>query len=296
MSVDFIGIGTMRSGTSWIAMNLRAHPQICVSEPKEIRYFNRYLTSRGIGRRELNPNYDEGLDWYLKHFKHARKGQVVGEYSPSYLYDDHAAIAIKRCFPDIKLIACLRNPVDRAYSHYRMWRGNATLGNISFEEALEQDEIYVGMGHYAKQLKAYLDHFERDQILILIFEELIRCPEHTIPKIFRFLDVSPELPLDYAGMDKNPAAHIRSTRMMKTAVSASRFLINARLSFVLNALRELGAHSLFTKINKPPLRYPPMTKETSQRLMEIFSEDISELERLLERDLKEWRDHVRQGA
>ena len=167
-AIDFIGIGAARSGTSWIANILRAHPEICVSEPKEIRYFNRYVLPVAKAKGKVNSNYDRDLAWYLDRFRHTREGQLRGEYSPIYLYDEAAASAIKSCFPDVKLIACLRNPADRAYSHYWLHRGLSVLGNISFEQALHEEEVYVSMGLYARQLKRYLEHFDRDQLLVLI--------------------------------------------------------------------------------------------------------------------------------
>ncbi|MDH3670788.1 MAG: sulfotransferase domain-containing protein [Gammaproteobacteria bacterium] len=288
-AIDFIGIGAARCGTSWIANILRSHPKICVSEPKEIRYFNRYVLPVSKAKGKVNSNCDRDLAWYLDRFRHAREGQLRGEYSPIYLYDEAAASAIKSCFPDVKLIACLRNPADRAYSHYWLHRGSSVLGNIAFERALQQEEAYVGMGLYAKQLKRYLARFDRDQLLVLIFEELIRNPAIEMRRLFEFLGVTLELELDFSRYGINQRAKVRSRALKRAAFSVSWLLVNARLSMVVDWFRKMGVHTLLTSINSAPLRYPPMAEATRLRLMEIFNEDIAELENLLERDLSQWR-------
>lgn len=288
-AIDFIGIGAARAGTSWVTNILRAHPEICVSEPKEIRYFNRHVLPVAKMRGKVNSNYDRGLAWYLNRFSHAREGQLRGEFSPIYLYDEAAACGIKSCFPDVKLIACLRNPADRAYSHYWLHRGLSVLGNISFEQALREEEIYVDMGFYAKQLKRYLEHFDHDQLLVLIFEELIRSPEIEMRRLFEFLGVATKLEVDFSQYPTNPPARVRSRALKKAVFSISRALANAQMSIVLDGLRKIGVHALVTRVTLTPLRYPPMAETTRRQLVELFSKDIAELETLLGCNLSQWR-------
>ena len=106
-----------------------------------------------------------------------------------YLYDPKAPARIHEVIPDIKLIACLRYSTDRAYSHYWMARGKGHT-SMSFEEVVQSREArFIERGRYARQIERYLDYFERDQILILIHEEVFNAPSESLNKICSFLGV-----------------------------------------------------------------------------------------------------------
>lgn len=286
--VDFIGLGAARSGSSWIANVLRAHPGICLSEPKEVRYFNRYLVPVGKDKGQLNSNHDESIAWYTRHFSHARKGQRKGEISPVYFFDEAAPASIKKHFPDIKLIVCLRNPVKRAYSSYRLHRGLSIIDDIPFEQAIEQESVYIDMGLYARQLKRYLEYFRRDQLLVVIFEDLIRQPELEFKRIFEFLDIPEVEDIDYSGRGTNESSAMRSRGIHKAAYKFTRFMVDAKMGFVIDRLRTLGVHSLVNKMNSSPSTCAPMKEGTAAVLMDSFRDDIRDLEALLELDLSQW--------
>jgi hypothetical protein len=286
--VDFIGLGAARSGSSWIANVLRAHPEICLSEPKEVRYFNRYLVPVGNDKGKLNRNYDESIEWYTRHFSHARKGQVKGEITPVYLFDEAAPFSIKKHFPDVKLIVCLRNPVKRAYSSYRLHRGLSIIDDIPFEQAVEQEAVYVDMGLYAKQLKRYLEYFNREQLLVILFEDLIRQPDTVFRRIFEFLNVSDVEDIDFSGRGTNESSAMRSRGFHKAAFKFTLAMTNARLGFTIDWLRRLGVHSFVNRMNSSPSTCAPMKDGTVIELMSSFRDDIRELEELLELDLSQW--------
>ena len=287
--ISFIGIGAPRCGTSWIANVLRAHPNICISEPKEVRYFNRMEMPVGKLKGNPNPNHEMGLDWYLKRFSHAKPGQLLGEISPVYLSDESAPAEIKAQFPNVKLIVCLRNPVDRAYSFYKLHKGNSIIEEMSFESALEQEDVYVQTGMYGKHMARYLEFFDREQILLLVFEELIANPERELGKIFDFLGVAVPEDLDPARHHTNESAKRRSNRLHKTAFKFSQWLIENGLSKVLELLRALGVHKLFNRINAAPVQREPMRDETREELKKTFAEDVVKLEALFDVDLGRWK-------
>ncbi len=118
--IDFIGIGTGRSASTWIYECLREHSQICMSQPKETRFFNR--------------NYEKGLKWYYKRFQNCSSFSIKGEYSPGYLVSLETPLLIKKHFPDAKLILCLRNPTERAYSHYFLSKIRRKIPPVGFED------------------------------------------------------------------------------------------------------------------------------------------------------------------
>lgn len=285
--VDFIGIGAARAGTTWISDVLRRHPDIGISEPKEVRYFNRYVFPLGRNRDRLNTNHDRSIDWYLRHFR--KGGRVKGEYTPLYLYDEVAPAAIERHFPDIKLICTLRNPADRAYSHYWLYRSSGMLPEMSFDEAIESKPVFLDMGFYARQLDRYLERFKREQMLLLLFDDIERDPAAEIARILRFLGVRDDVQLDVSGGERNRPVNVRSTRLKLLAHAASRGMAAAGLGVVIRGLRKIGVHDLFRKVMSSDAGCPPMPAATRQRLIDTYAEDVAALERLLDRDLSAWK-------
>src|SRR5688572_14326389 len=106
---DFLIVGAMRSGTTSLHKYLQAHPDVFVASGKEVHFFDR--------------RYGRGLDWYRSRFAGVTTERVVGEATPAYMYDENAIARIAHDLPDARLIVVLRNPVDRAYSHY--WRNRS---------------------------------------------------------------------------------------------------------------------------------------------------------------------------
>ena len=289
--VDFVGLGAARCGTSWTANVLRAHPDICISEPKEVRYFNRYEMPVGSQRGKLNPNFDRNIDWYLRRFSHAKQGQILGEFSPVYLADMSSASRLHDELPAAKLIVCLRNPVDRAFSFYKSHRGIGLIPEISFEETLECEPAYVSTGMYAQQLRRFLKFFDRNQIHVLIFEDLISDPSGGFRKLFSFLEVDQNFTPNYGSFDTNESAKWRSKRIHKAAFKTSQWFIDNGFSGVLALLRSAGAHKLFNSLNAATaqLKELRLRPETRSRLTEIFSSDVADLESILGQQIIAWR-------
>lgn len=202
---SFLVIGGQRCGTSYLYELLSRHTLICAALLKEIHYFS--------------TNYYRGWGWYTAHFPKMRGGQdskisprITGEASPYYMFHPYVPQRVARDVPDAKLIAILRNPVTRAYSHYQMEVGRGRE-KLSFEEAIEregervapdlrrltEDENYYGFnhhhftylsrGHYAEQLERWLTAFPRDRFLVLKSEDFFAEPGETLQRVFRFLGV-----------------------------------------------------------------------------------------------------------
>ena len=281
----FIGIGAARSGTSWLSNCLRAHPDICLSEPREIQYFNLQHQEYGI-----NKNHTKAFAWYTNHFRHCKAGKIKGEFSPIYFYDKQAPALIKKYFPEIRLILCLRNPIDRAYSHYWLLRNVKRTENRKFETAIREDSHYIERGFYAMQLRPYLELFKRDQILILLFDDLRNHPVEEIARVFRFLDVRTDIDIDLNVLTRktNQSRKIRVKNLQNILDAVQSFLIDKRLSFMPALLRNIGISGFITKLNAPPYNYPPMKSETRKLLRNLFDDDIKELQIILNRDLSHW--------
>ena len=121
----------MRSGTSSLNSYLRDHPEVAVSRPKEVHYFD--------------VNFDLGPEWYLAHFEGSEHATAVGEATPDYLYDLEAPGRIAAVVPGVRILLLLRDPAERAYSHY--WH-NVAVGkeSLGFEEALAAEPERIAGG------------------------------------------------------------------------------------------------------------------------------------------------------
>jgi DNA-binding transcriptional MerR regulator len=197
---DFLVIGVQRSATTSLYHYLTQHPQIVVTHKwRETYYFD-------------NPeNYSKGFGWYLGHFpSKLRKGnKLTFEDSPSYLYYEHIPQLIKQDLGNIKMIAILRNPVDRAYSAWQMYHSYAGLplkhlrdraDTRAFAEAINQEfnpesntanypYNYIDRGKYIQQLENYYNYFDPNNILVLNFEQFCQDIGLSLASICDFLNI-----------------------------------------------------------------------------------------------------------
>jgi hypothetical protein len=195
-------IGAQKAGTSSLHAWLSEHPQILPPFEKEVHFFD-------DGNQPAQNNFEKGLPWYKAHFPLALADQnITFETSPLYLFHPLAAQRIKATLPKARLLIVLRNPVDRAISHYFHSVKN-TVEPLPLEEALEKEESrlmqesrsgeysglslvrhsYKARGRYAEQIKRYLDHFSREQLLIVESEQLFADPVACLSDIFEFAGV-----------------------------------------------------------------------------------------------------------
>lgn len=175
----FIVIGAMKAGTTSLWRYLRSHPQVFTPEEKELGYF--------IAEK----NWSRGRDWYLANFAGAGDTIAVGEASPEYTLG-HAYRGVPErmagLIPAAKLVYLLRDPVARLRSHY-LERVRAGDEKRPPERALAEHPGYVMASRYMWQLERYLEHFPREQILLVTSEDLQRAPAATLATVFAFLGV-----------------------------------------------------------------------------------------------------------
>ncbi len=192
---DFLILGAQKAGTTALYAYLRWHPEITGPSFKEVSFFDRH--------------HAHGERWYRAHMP-ARRRSLVGEASPSYLFHPLAPERVASMLPDVRLIALLRNPVDRAFSHYQH---EVALGRepLSFEDAIDREEermrgevermlrepsyfshawwnhTYVARGRYAEQLERWFARFPRERLLVLFTEELAGDTAGTYRRVLDFL-------------------------------------------------------------------------------------------------------------
>lgn len=239
-------VGVQKAGTTSLARLLSRHPDIYLPSRKELHFFD---------DRQLSESRNYRL--YHSFFFNYRGQRMVGEATPSYIFAPYAAPALSEYNCKLKLILILRNPVDRAFSQYKM---NVRLGNetLPFNEALrcEKQRIagdgmdyrrgrmanrysYLERGRYGRQIRNLLSYFPRDQLCVLKYEEYVANYLVTLKEVYRFLNVD-----DY---------------------------------FVENVRMNSNTHN------------GTMTTEMREYLTDFFSPEFEALETLLGWDLSSWR-------
>jgi hypothetical protein len=197
---EFLIVGAQKAGTTSFYNGLKQHPDILPATTKEIHYFSQY--------------FNKGLDWYLQHFPEREAGKLSGEASPFYLFHPHAAARIASQLPEVKILILLRNPVERAISHYHQQfrRHHETLAMMEAFQAEHQRIArawqrlldgkqasgvkvqqcsYLKRGEYLEQLLRYEQHFPPPQICLLESREFFETPQQSLGKAFEFLGVDP---------------------------------------------------------------------------------------------------------
>ncbi len=198
--IDFLVIGAQKAGTSALNAYLREHNEICTGNKKEIHFFD--------NEEEFNHQYVD-YDKYHSNFSPKSHHKVVGEVTPIYMYWEDSIKRIWKYNPKIKIIIILRNPIERAYSHWQMLsnRGteiNRAVESLSFMNAVTSENerskearphkhraySYIDRGFYTQQIKNVWRYFDRSQVLILKNEDLKSNATITLNKIANFLNIS----------------------------------------------------------------------------------------------------------
>ncbi len=222
---------------------------------------------------------------------------AVGEASHSYLYTPEAPDRIRHYVPEAKLLAILRNPVQRAHSHfwYHVQHGREPLPD--FAAAIEDEERrvkenwwpefqYRRLGFYHAQLQRYEDYFARGQIKVILREDLLRNPSDVLRNVFDFLGVDDTFVPDLTRQ------HNRSGVPRHRAVEAFLGRPNVVKRYLRTALSEKRRKMLSEKFakhrNRNLVAPPPIPPEAKDRLLEDYRRDITSLQHLIQRNLSSW--------
>ena len=295
--IDFVGIGAIKSATTWIYECLKEHPQICVSEPKETRFFSREISpfeAKNISSdpRLLSEYEKKSIEEYAKYFKRCKDGQIVGEVDTYYMVDPDVPRKIFKEYPNIKIIASLRNPIERAYSHFLY--SKYSLHNddsLDFEEAFRKyPDYYGGTSLYYQRLKPYFDLFPKENILILLYEEIKKHPLESIQRIFRFLGVRENFIPSSLEKRTNPTVKYVHPASFRVYSFLTRALRRYGFGFFSDFFKKTPINNLLDPIRaKRTIKKEPIDCQTRKRLYRFFEEDIHKLEKLINRDLSFWQ-------
>jgi Sulfotransferase family len=292
---NFIIIGAAKAGTSSIFQYMGQHPEIFTSTPKEPSFFLFDFVVpefKGPGDDTFYRTVIADPEAYAALFDKAHSAKAVGEASTNYLHDESAAQRIYKRLPEVKLIVVLRNPVERAYSHYWMYR-LAGRETESFGRALDQEEVrrssnwgsgwqYARTGCYAEHIGRYLSFFPRERLLITLYEDFERDSTSFMKRIFQFLEVDQSFV---------PSMGVRYNVSGQPTSALTRFLLSSRHP-IRQTLKDMVPKSvrfhLATRLRQKYLSKPEMPEDCKVRLQEMYRPDLAKLEKMLDRSLSHW--------
>ena len=272
---DFLIIGAVKSGTSSLAMYLAAHPEAFVAHRKEVRFF------------DDDSNFSRGIEWYERQFVGAEEARAVGEASPFYMASPEAASRIANTVPHARLIAVLRNPVDRAYSHYlhnrTWWRESRGFSEALADERegrrIPQRFRYLALGRYAEQLTRFLSVLDSASIQVLFFEDLRESPASIFTSVCEFLNIDSTFIPANVGARYNPQSHVVSARLGR---ALSRWRTRPGLP------SKLVRYADRVNVRARGAPYAPMPSGVREWLSEYFHEPNSNLADLLGLEIESW--------
>jgi hypothetical protein len=307
---DFLVIGAPKAGTTAIHAAMTKHPQLFLSVPKEPKFF----LCAGISPRRgghAGPGDGHSMrewiwrrDRYEALFDDAPPGTLKGESTPFYLYDLAAQARIARLVPDVKLIAVLRDPIDRAYSNWlHLWSdGLEPVSDFAVACRVEEARVvagwapfwhYLRLGRYGGQLAHLFSLFPREQVHLLRYRDLVDSPAATLTDIWRFLGVDPSIGGLVAPENTRPyvAPSWRASVLSSTIRAGARAGAHAPPG----VWRRLGAPFTWALQRGGGAR-PELATKVRRELLESLVDDIALLEGLTDWALDDWTADRGRGA
>ena len=280
---DFFIVGAAKAGTTSLFDSLAQHPQVYTPRVKEPHYFS--TVAPPPERRAFFPSIRDECE-YLGLFAGAREGQVAGEASTSYLWDPEAAARIHSVAPDARIVVMLRDPVERAWSHY-LNDVREGFERRSFSAAIEEDasnpegrwgdaSLYVQLGFYTGQLRRYCEIF--GDVLVLFFEEFVRDVPGHLDRACDFLRIARFD--DAAAAVRTSNEYARPRNRLAQATLGRGIVREVARTVAPQKVRTFVRESLQKKEPKPPL-----PAEARTRLESLYAADAASLSALLGRGL-----------
>ena len=282
---NFFIVGAPKSGTTSLYKYLKQNPNIFMSPMKEPHYFSVVMVPRN--HPWLVPIRDKRK--YLKLFNNVKNEKIIGEASASYLSDPKAPELIHKVSPDAHILISLRNPVERAFSHYLMLKSSG-LTKLSFREKFKvelKEEIHddskpnelLLKGLYADPIKRYMKIFSSAKVKIIFLEEWRNDKINSINEILRFLKVNSKIS---ENIEKNYNPYYKPRgKLGEFIVKSGGPVSKTSHHFIPKQARDFIRYRLFMK--KEPK--PKLERQDVDSLVEFYRNDVLLLENVLKKKL-----------
>lgn len=283
---NFFVLGAAKCGTTALHALLSRHPQIFMSKQKEPHFF------------DADTYFRKGTAVYLRdHFRKANRYPIRGEATPQYFHmGESVAPRMQACLgSDLKFLVILRDPVQRAWSHY-LHLVRFGVEDCSFEEALEVESEretarrrwkgYFADGLYARQLETWFKWYPRERFIVVLTEELLDDQDSLIKRVFGFLDVDSSAPVTKVGRE-NVAARPKIRWLARVLHKPTG--LNQKLKLIMPYRARLRLRHRIDMWNRSPyVEQPRMDSGTRATLVARYAADVRRLQTILERDLTHW--------
>lgn len=286
----FMLIGSGKSGSTSLYYYLSEHPKIYMSPVKEPRFFMLDDSGRIALKFASDVPYVSSLEAYEALYANSGAARAIGEASIQYLETPGTAERIAKAIPSVKLLAVLRNPVERVFSIYLM-RIRDGQEKRPFEQFIadpQMREIVIDGGYYARHLRAYLRVFPRNQFLVFLYEDLRDRPAATMESIYRYLGVD-----DAFVPDLSLKANVSGTGVSRVANSLMQHIRGTRAKTILDrrlpvALRRGVVRGLQALAELDRGARPTMNSREREVIEGLYRNDVRDLEKIIGRDLSHW--------
>lgn len=290
---SFFIVGAAKSGTTSLWNYLGQHPGIFMTTDPRFKELGYYAPGAGV----------EDKDDYLMFFEDAKPHQLIGETCNAYLTHPQSAGLIKQAQPDARIIISLRNPADRAFSLFTWMKAHGYEELTNFQEALDAEAdrmkddtfakkhphqliwnyLYFESGRYAPQIKRYYDTFGRENVHIVLIDDLKADALAVCRSCFEFLGVDPDFVPEFEVL--NPASQPKSQKL--------QYFIRNKLPKIRQSLglpkgMFSGAANKLMDMNKTAAKGERIDPETKKVLIDRYREDIAKTAELIGRDLSGW--------
>ncbi|MGH2817504.1 MAG: sulfotransferase domain-containing protein [Actinomycetota bacterium] len=272
MLPNFLIIGAMKGGTTSLYRYLSDHPQIFMPSVKEPLFFS--------------SNWDRGIEWYERLFDGAGQVTAIGEASTEYTAFPHipdVPMRVAKLLPEVRLVYIIRHPIDRMLSeyHYNLVRGLER--DPSADRSLLEDSTYYNVSCYALQIEQYLEHFPRDQLLVLKSEDLKRDRVRTLGRVYEILGVDKDWQPSDLWEEFQTSSKKRSRRPVDQALR--RVPGYRRLASVAPLSLKQVKYRLTTR-KAPPK--PRLSDGARREIEDRLRDDVRRLRRYMGDDLSAW--------
>lgn len=285
----FLIVGVQKAGTTSVYNYLHQHPQVYMSPIKETNFLEKDWGAAQVGKQ--NSSGINTFAEYCQLFENAKDERALGEISPNYLFHYRtSAELIQRYVPNAKLIAILRNPIERAYSDYLMHVRDA-INDKSLSEQIKTNpykSFMIAKGLYYSSLKHYFEQFGREQMAVYLYEDLSSNSAQFMSHLYRFIGVDDQFQLNTS--NKAQVAQVPKVKLVNQLLQSQnplRASVAAVLKTVLSEDARQNLRQRLVKLNSHDKKVP-LSPEERQGLIEIYREDILKLQDLIERDLSAW--------
>ena len=270
---DFIAVGPPRTATTWLHEVLKDRVGL-PANIKETDFFTRF--------------YDRGIDWYANYFAHCDGSTPVGEIGPMYFASPVARERIARDLPQCKIIFSFRDPVERAYSNYRLLRRIVSMKS-DFETAATTRGDLLESSRYGTHLESWLKSFGRERTLVLIYDDLEANPQAFLDSICDFIGIA-RFPISATQVGAERVNTVSTQppnpRLAKMARAVVAWFAEHHYHRAAGRVRESRIIKFMLEGGDP---FPPLSDDVVRRMREFYRPEIEKLEKLTGRDLSVWK-------